>query len=61
MNELVFIAGVVVGIAGVLAVQRLYAWINKMRNEVEYLRNTLHSYSSIRDEWVEFQRSRQKS
>lgn len=48
------ILGVVIGIAGVLAVQWIYNWIASMRRQVESLKWDLERYQRMKEDWVEF-------
>lgn len=48
------ILGAVIGIAGVLAVQWLYNWIDSMRRQVESVKWDLERYHRQREDWVEF-------
>jgi len=54
IDYFIFVLGAVIGIAGVLAVQWLYNWIDSMRRQVESVKWDLERYQRMKEDWVEF-------
>ncbi len=54
-NVVWFVAGVLLGIGGTLAILWLYEWMRKTSDRVQRLKWELDHYRRTEQDWVEFQ------
>ena len=53
-NTIIFGLGVAVGAVGLYALYALYQWMNRLKYEIDNLRNQLDYYRRTTDDWTEF-------
>lgn len=54
-NVVWFVAGVLLGIGGTLAILWLQNWMRRTAHRIESLRDRLEYYRRTEEDWVEFQ------
>jgi hypothetical protein len=54
-NVVWFVAGVLLGVGGTLAILWLYDWMRKTSNRIQRLRHELDHYRRYEEDWIEFQ------
>ena len=55
IETIVFVIGCVLGVCTVIAIQKIYDWIEGLQSKVTNLRNELSFFRMQREQWYEFQ------
>jgi hypothetical protein len=59
-SVVLFVAGVLLGVGGTLAILWMYRWMRRTSNRIESLRDRLDYYRRTEEAWTEFQFTRQQ-